>query len=153
MSRPIGTSTLYVIVTSQRYLTMFIDNNPNHKITIQEWWELKYVCGCGCWGGGSKAVYFISKFDYSLFRCSIIRGNCTTLVEPVPPPPQSICKVRQPSTGFPLMWEWGESKSFGVATGPAQTMPFCHALNLLGESTRVLRLVTGGTGSHACRFA
>ena len=30
---------------------------------------------------------------------------------------------------FPLMWEWGESKSFDVATGPAQTMSSCHASN------------------------
>ena len=34
------------------------------------------------------------------------------------------------SIEFPLMWEWGDSKSFDVATGPAQTMPSCHALNV-----------------------
>ena len=30
---------------------------------------------------------------------------------------------------FPLMWEWGDSKSFDVATGPAQAVPSCHALS------------------------
>ena len=33
------------------------------------------------------------------------------------------------STEFPLMLEWGESKSFDVATGSTQTMPSCHTLN------------------------
>ena len=30
------------------------------------------------------------------------------------------------STEFPLVWEWGKSKSFDVATGSTQTMPSCH---------------------------
>ena len=34
------------------------------------------------------------------------------------------------STEFPLMWEWGQSISFVVATGSTQNMPICHALNL-----------------------
>ena len=32
------------------------------------------------------------------------------------------------STVYYLMWEWGESKSFDVATGYTQTVPSCHPL-------------------------
>ena len=34
------------------------------------------------------------------------------------------------STDFLLMWKWGESKGFDVATDSTQIMPSCHALKL-----------------------
>ena len=38
------------------------------------------------------------------------------------------------STEFPLMCEWGDSKSFGVATASTQSMPYYFPLNFaLGE--------------------
>ena len=41
------------------------------------------------------------------------------------------------STDFLLMWKWGESKGFDVATDSTQIMPSCHALKLAwGEHPR-----------------
>ena len=56
-------------------------------------------------------------FFFFLFLSSVLPGI------------HKACQPNNLSVEIPLMWEWGEFKSFDVATGPVQTMPSCHALN------------------------